>query len=47
MTKNEEIYAHYFKTINMVVFNQQANIDQVDKLMKIYRDWEEEKFGKK
>jgi len=47
MIKNEEIYAHYFKSTNMVVFNQQANIDEIDKLMESYKEWEEKEFGKK
>lgn len=47
MINNKEIYAEYFKSSKSVVFNQQANIDEIDKLMKIYKDWEEEKFEKK
>jgi len=47
MIENQEIYAEYFKTTKSVSFNQQANIDEIDKLMEAYEEWETEKIGKK
>jgi len=47
MIENQEIYAEYFKSSNSVAFNQQANINEIDKLMEAYKDWEEKKIRKK
>lgn len=47
MIKNDEIYAEYFRSSNTVAFNQQANIEEIDNLMAIYKKWEEENVGKK
>jgi hypothetical protein len=47
MIDNKEIYAQYFSSTKSVAFDQQANIDEIDKLMSTYKDWEEEKVGKK
>ncbi len=47
MIKNNEIYGQYFKSSNSIVFNQQANIDEIDKLMLIYQEWENKQIGKK
>jgi len=47
MIKNKEIYAEYFTSSKSVAFNQQANIDEIDKLMEVYKEWEEKKVGKK
>lgn len=47
MIKNEEIYAKYFIITKSVAFNQQANINEIDKLMEAYKEWEEKKVGKK
>jgi len=47
MIENREIYAQYFSSTKSVAFNLQANIDEIDKLMDTYKDWEEEKVGKK
>ena len=47
MIKNKEIYAQYFSSTESVAFNQQANIDEIDKLMEIYKDWEEKGKSKK
>jgi hypothetical protein len=46
MIENNEIYAEYFKSTNTVAFNQQANINEIDILMKKYKDWEEDKTQK-
>jgi hypothetical protein len=47
MIENKEIYAQYFSSTKSVAFDQQANIDEIDKLMSTYKDWEDEKVGKK
>jgi len=47
MVDNKEIYAQYFSSTKSVAFDQQANIDEIDKLMSTYKDWEDEKVGKK
>ena len=47
MIDNQEIYAEYFKSTKSVAFNQQANIDEIDKLMATYKEWEDGKVGKK
>lgn len=47
MTRNNEIYAEYFESSKAVVFNQQANIKEIDKLMEQYKQWEEEGISKK
>jgi len=47
MIKNKEIYAQYFTRTQAVNFNQQANIDEIDKLMEAYKEWEEKKVEKK
>jgi len=46
MIKNQEIYARYFKSSNSVVFNQEKNIEDIDDLMTMYREWEEVKTNK-
>lgn len=38
-------YAEYFKSTKSIAFNQQANIDEIDKLMAAYKEWK--KVGKK
>jgi len=40
MIANNEIYAQYFKSSNTIVFNQQSNIEEIDKLMDMYSKWE-------
>ena len=47
MIDNNEIYAEYFSSSKTVAFNRQANIAEIDNLMKIYQKWEEEQFKKK
>ena len=46
MVNNKEIYAEYFKSSNSVAFNQRANIDEIDKLMEKFKQWEEENIKK-
>jgi len=47
MIDNKEIYAQYFSSTKSVAFDQQANIDEIDKLMATYKEWEEKKVEKK
>ncbi len=47
MIINREIYGQYFKSLGFVVFNQKANIEEIDKLMATYKEWEEKEVGKK
>jgi len=36
-----------FESSKSVAFNQQANIDEIDKLMATYKEWEDKKVEKK
>ena len=47
MIKNKEIYAEYFSSSKAIAFDQQANIEEIDKLMTTYKEWEEKEVGKK
>ena len=47
MIDNKEIYAQYFSSTKSVAFDQQANIDEIDRLMATYKEWEEKEVGKK
>jgi len=47
MIDKKEIYAEYFKSTKSVVFDKQANIDEIDALMEQYKKWEEEGISKK
>ena len=42
MIKLNEIYAKYFDSSKAVAFDLQANIDDIDKLMGKYKEWEKE-----
>ena len=46
MIINNEIYAQYFSSTKSVAFNQQANIDEIDKLMETYEVWGNKRFEK-
>ncbi|MFX1366712.1 MAG: SBBP repeat-containing protein, partial [Promethearchaeota archaeon] len=47
MIKNREISAEYIKSTKEVVFNRQVDVEQIDRLMKSFEDWEKEGEGKK
>jgi hypothetical protein len=47
MIKRKEIYAEYFSISKKFAFNISANIEEIDRLIAIYKEWEEETFGKK
>ncbi|TFF95892.1 MAG: hypothetical protein EU547_07005 [Promethearchaeota archaeon] len=47
MINSGEIYAEYFHKTKSVAFNQQANINEIDNLMKIYKEWESNNLDKK
>lgn len=44
MVKNQEIYGEYFFSSKSIVFNQQANIDEIDNLLSKFEEWEKEKI---
>jgi hypothetical protein len=46
MIMNKEIYAEFFKSSNTVLFDQQANIDEIDELMAAFKDWEDKHYEK-
>ncbi len=47
MINNKEIYAEYFSSSKSIAFNSQANMDEIDNLMKVYEEWEKNKVNKK
>jgi len=47
MIEKNEIYADYFSISKSIAFNQQANIEEIDRLMDAYKDWEDKKVRKK
>ncbi|MBA7525872.1 hypothetical protein ES705_18030 [subsurface metagenome] len=47
MIKNREISAEYFKSSKAVAFSQQIDVEEIDKLMKSFDEWEKEGKGKK
>ncbi len=47
MIEKKEIYAKFFESSKSVAFDQQTNIDEIDKLMEQYRQWEKEGISKK
>jgi len=47
MIEKNEIYADYFSISKSIAFNQQANIEEIDRLMAAYKDWEDKKVRKK
>ena len=42
MSKNQEVIARYFRTTHSLVFDQDANIEEIDNLMEAFRKWESE-----
>jgi len=47
MIKNREISAEYIKSSKAVEFSQQIDVEEIDKLMKSFDEWEKEGKGKK
>ena len=47
MINNKEIYAQYFSSTKSIAFDQQANIEEIDNLMRTYKEWEDRKVEKK
>jgi hypothetical protein len=45
MIVQQEIYAEYFRISNKIAFNIKANNAEIDKLMKLYNEWEELHLG--
>jgi hypothetical protein len=42
MIESGEIYAEYFESSQLVAFNQQANIEEIDELMSTFTEWKEQ-----
>ena len=40
MIYNKEIYAKYFESTKSIAFDQQTNIEEIDRLMDAYKEWE-------
>jgi DNA-binding MarR family transcriptional regulator len=38
MVQRKEVFGKYFSTSRALVFNQKANIDEIEQLMEIYRE---------
>jgi len=47
MVEKKEIYGEYFSVSKSIAFDLQANVKEIDNLMKKYEDWEERNIGKK
>lgn len=47
MVEKQEIYGFYFKSTKTIAFNQQANIDEIDKLLSKFSEFEEKQMSKK
>jgi tetratricopeptide (TPR) repeat protein len=47
MIMNREISAEYFKSNNTVTFKKQVDVEEIDKLMKSFDEWEKEGKSKK
>ena len=46
MIKDKMIYAEYFSSSSAIAFDQQANIEEIDNLLKKYEQWEKEEKEK-
>ena len=46
MIKNREINAEFFESCKSLVFDLQMDMDEIDKLLKTYEEWEEEDYKK-
>lgn len=46
MIQNNEVYAEYFSKYKTINFNQQSNIEQIEKLIKTYGEWERENLDR-
>ncbi len=47
MVEKQKIYGYYFKSTKTIAFNQQANIDEIDKLLSKFSEFEDKQIGKK
>ena len=47
MIENEEIYAAYQENTKIVRFNQEANLEEIDKLLHTYENWEKDSNKRK
>ncbi len=46
MIHKKEIYGEYDSSSKEIIFNQQKNVEEIDKLMAIHKEWEEQNIGK-
>lgn len=46
MINDKELYADYFYSSRKFAFNKRANLEEIDKLMELYNQWEEKTIGK-
>ncbi|MBD3214452.1 MAG: hypothetical protein GF311_17705 [Candidatus Lokiarchaeota archaeon] len=47
MIENNEVYAKYFKSTQMIAFDQQANLNEIDELLNQFNEWEKNQQLKK
>ncbi|MFX1557625.1 MAG: PCI domain-containing protein [Promethearchaeota archaeon] len=47
MIANKEIFAKYNSETKVIQLDQDINIEEIDKLMQIYKKWESDAVGKK
>ena len=47
MILNKEINAQYLPNSRAIIFDHQLNIEEIDKLIDTYKEWEEAELGKK
>jgi hypothetical protein len=47
MVVNSEIYAEFSKDNQIILFDLQTNIKEIDALMEVFKKWEQEDYGKK
>lgn len=47
MIATKQIFADFFYVSKKFAFNKKANIEEIDKLMNLYTEWETEHIGKK
>ena len=47
MIENSEIFAEFVPSTRTIIFQLEINVEEIDRLMKMYEDWEERNIGKK
>ncbi len=46
MIQNNEVYAEYFSNYKTINFDQQSNVEQIEKLIKTYGEWEKKNLDR-